>query len=234
MVLETADYEALARDMVSLANRLCQAGTKEPNMLMIQKIDEAVDRSVRKVIEKISPSRIPSPPPIKFLLCNELLNIFGVSGLFLPIFMDPHVNSDLILWEIPVTIAHEKAHFMGFASETDANLIAYMACLNSDTDILKYSAALDIIITLHAYLPHERWQTLIKESVSQEVQEDIKSRSQRIRYFLEHYGWLHQIGRKLYDSYLKFNSQKIGIDSYQAALPQLTIWWRDAMRNKEL
>ncbi len=226
IVLEHSDYEKLAEDMVAMANRLYRSEKNPPNMIAVQKIDEAVDRAVRKVIEKTSSYRIPSPPPVKFLLNNSLLNMFGASGLFLPVFMEPHINSDLILWEMPVTIAHEKAHFMGFASETDANLIAYMACLSSDTDILKYSASLEIIISLYSYLSQDKW-LLIKESLSQPVQDDIKARSKRIQDCHDHYARLSRISRESYDTYLKLNSQKTGIDSYQEALPQLAIWWRE-------
>jgi len=226
IILENSDYENLAEDMVSLANRLYRSEKNPPNMITVQKIDEAVDRAVRKIVEKTSPYRIPTPPPVKFLLNNSLLNMFGASGLFLPVFMESHINADLILWEMPVTIAHEKAHFMGFASETDANLIAYMACLSSDTDILKYSASLEIIISLYPYISQEKWYMLIKESLSQPVQDDIKARNKRIQDCHEHYALLSSISRKSYDTYLKLNSQKTGIDSYQEALPQLTVWWR--------
>jgi len=226
IILENSDYENLAEDMVSLANRLYRSEKNPPNMITVQKIDEAVDMAVRKVVEKTSPYRIPTPPPVKFLLNNSLLNMFGASGLFLPVFMESHINADLILWEMPVTIAHEKAHFMGFASETDANLIAYMACLSSDTDILKYSASLEIIISLYPYISQEKWYMLIKESLSQPVQDDIKARNKRIQDCHEHYALLSSISRKSYDTYLKLNSQKTGIDSYQEALPQLTVWWR--------
>jgi len=226
IVLEPSDYDNLAEDMVALANRFYRIEKNPPNMIDIQKIDEAVDRAVIKVVEKISHSGIPTPPPIKFLLSNSLLNMLGVSGLFLPIFMEPHINSNLILWEMPVTIAHEKAHFMGFASETDANLIAYIACLGSDTDILKYSASLEIIISLYPYLSQEKWQMIVKESLSQPVQNDIKARRERIQHCQERYSWLSRVSRESYNTYLKLNSQKTGIDSYHESLPQLAIWWK--------
>ncbi len=37
---------------------------------------------------------------------------------------------------------------------------------------------------------------------------------------------MFRVGQKVNDTYLKLNSQKLGIKSYQAALPHLVVWWK--------
>lgn len=230
--LQQSDYEQLADDAVSLANSLrvkletksLKPGTGPDPDFKFQ--DSLVDIALRKVISQASPSRVPSPPPAKFLLSNEILSACGISGIFLPLFMEPHINSSLLLWEQPFVIAHEKAHFMGFASETDANLIAYIACLGSESDILRYSAVLNVLPSLYQYLPREKWQELVGTKISPGVRKDMKDRSQRIEQYYRRYARLFSLQQKVNDTYLKLNSQESGIRSYDSAFPHLVIWWK--------
>ena len=224
--LNVSDYERLANDMVSLINTLCQRGCYPPHIEDAWEMDKMVDRAVKKIIDMNLSVRIPSPPSTKFLLSNECLNAFGISGFFSPLFMEPHLNSDLLLWEQPHVMAHEKAHFMGFASETDANFIAYLACLISESDILRYSAALNVLLSVRQYMPDEtKWRKLFN-GLPQRVKQDIKARNARLLRNQRDYPKLLQAGKKINDTYLKLNSQKLGIKSYQAALPHLVVWWK--------
>ncbi len=234
-VLQQSDYEQLADDAVSLANSIRlkfearQGKTDSSFKFQVSSfnfINEQTDSALEKVISQISPSRIPSSPPVKYLITNKFLSICGISGIFLPLFMESHIDSSLLLWEQPFVIVHEKAHFMGFASETDANLIAYMTCLSSESDILCYSAALRILTSIRYYLPREKWQDLVEEKLSQGVREDITDRNRRINEYYRRYAALFRVQEKVNDTYLKLNSQKSGISSYNEALPHLVVWWK--------
>lgn len=222
--LTESDYEQLAEDMVSLVNtaRLPARGAETDELW---ETDETVSISVRRLIAMSYISRIPSPPPTKTLFFNEILNIFGISGFFSPFFMEPHINADLLPWERPLVIAHEKAHFMGFASETDAGFIAYLTCLTADSDLLRYSGALNILLSLHSCLPEKKWLAF-REKLPEQAQYDIKARQERIQQNYERYSLLIRAGRNVNDLYLRLNSQTLGIASYGAALPHLALWWK--------
>lgn len=217
-----SDYEELAYDMISFANTLHMPKDAHP----LWETDYLVNSAMENIRITASLPRIPGFPPTKFLLSNECLNACGISGIFLPVFMEPHINSDLLPWERPWVMAHEKAHFMGFASETDANLIAYIACLSSASDMLRYSAALHILIALRSYFPGDSWRNMLKENLSPKAVQDINERSERIRRNQSRYARFFRISRKVNDTYLKMNSQTLGIRSYQAALPRLAVWWK--------
>ncbi|OQX23054.1 MAG: hypothetical protein BWK80_28000 [Desulfobacteraceae bacterium IS3] len=223
ITLQASDYENTAEDMVLLANtfqRNPYNTSKELNEL-----NEKTDRAVKNVISLLISSPLPSPPPVKFLRVNEVMNACGISGIFLPVFMESHINSDLLLWEQPYIMAHEKAHFMGFASETDASFIAYIACLSSESALMRYSSVLHILLALRPYLTDEKWDQAIKK-LSPPVQQDIQERENRIRSYQGRYERITRLSRKVNDTYLKLNSQELGIRSYQAALPHLTLWWK--------
>jgi hypothetical protein len=217
-----SDYEELAYDMISFANTLHMPKDAHP----LWETDYLVNSAMENIRMTASLPHISGVPPTKFLFSNECLNACGISGIFLPVFMEPHINSDLLAWERPWVMAHEKAHFMGFASETDDNLIAYIACLSSESDMLRYSAALHILIALRSYFTGDNWRDMLKENLSPNAIQDINERSERIRRDQSRYDRIFRLSRKVNDTYLKMNSQSLGIRSYQAAIPYLTVWWK--------
>lgn len=215
------DYDQMAADMVMLINTF--PGTSYPSL---REMDQLVDTALRKNMEMASAFSIPPLPRTKFLIFNEWMNACGISGIFLPIFMEPHINSDLLPWERPFVMAHEKAHFMGFASETDANVIAGMACLSSESPILIYSGAMRVLLSLRRYLPKEKWDELVTRALSPAARQDIRDRNERIREQLQRYALTRRLSRKVNNTYLKLNSQELGIRAYQAAIPHLVAWWK--------
>lgn len=223
ITLQASDYENMAEDMALLANSF----RRNPynTFKELNELNDKTDSAVKNVISLLISSPLPSPPPVKFLRVNEMMNACGISGIFLPVFMESHINADLLLWEQPYIMAHEKAHFMGFASETDANFIAYIACLSSESGAMRYSAVLHILFSLRSYLTDEKWDRVTK-NLSPLVQQDIQDRNERIRHYQERYERITRLSRKVNDTYLKLNSQELGIRSYQAALPHLTLWWK--------
>jgi len=224
--LAESDYERLAEDMISLVNTVRSPGPAETDELW--ETDDTVSITVRRVVAMAYISRIPSLPPTKILFANGILNAFGISGFFSPLFMEPHINADLLPWERPLVMAHEKAHFLGFASETDAGFIAYLTCLTAESDLLRYSGALNILLSLHSYLPEKKW-LMFREKLPEQAQYDIKARQERIQQNYERYPRLIRAGRSINDLYLRLNSQTLGIASYRAALPHLTLWWKKQM-----
>ena len=68
----------------------------------------------------------------------------GYLAFYQPLTGEAIIRADLPLWTQPYTIAHEMAHQMGYASETEANFIAYVAAVESGDPILRYSMLLQM------------------------------------------------------------------------------------------
>jgi hypothetical protein len=224
--MDYMDYEGMARDMMALANDLQRDFDDRPARQWLRELDPLVDDSIRRVGNLTRPDLLPRPPPTKILMTNEVLSMFGISGFFSPFLMEPHVNANLLPWELPMVMAHEKAHFMGFASETDANLAAYIACLRSSSDHLRYAGAVRVLLALNRPIGDERWQELVRDGLSERVKGDIRARNERILDYRRRYLRLFKIQRKINDFYLRINSQELGVGSYGAGLDHLVRWWR--------
>ncbi|BBM82846.1 DUF3810 family protein [Candidatus Uabimicrobium amorphum] len=212
------DYHKMAEMMVSTLNEL-----QDCSFPATQLPDQIVDEAMHSTLEGIYKNAV-TPPPTKYLLVNEFMNAAGISGIFLPFFMEPHINADLLPWERPFVMAHEKAHFHGFASETDANLIAYIACFSSKNKMLRYSVALRIFLWLSAYLEGEMWIQFFQK-LNSNTQQHINAWQQRMDKNRKRYRTFYNLSRKVNDTYLKMNSQQLGILAYQAALPQFVRWY---------
>lgn len=220
------DHLGMARDMMTLANALRTEMGDRSSRDWIAELDPLIDDSIRRVTSLTSPDLLPHPPPTKILMVNELLSRFGISGFFSPFFMEPHVNAHLLPWELPVIMAHEKAHFMGFASESDANLVAYITCLRSPSEHLRYAGALKILLALNRVVGDDRWQDLVRKGLSERVKQDIRDRNERIRGYRRRYVRLFKLQRRINDLYLKVNSQALGVASYGAGMDDLVRWWQ--------
>ena len=219
--LVAEDYLKLADDMVLIAN----SARFEPTEM--DKIDKAVNNALGKTLAEKFDCRIDTWPETKFMITGEFMNVFSISGIFIPFTMEPHINSDLLAWERPVTTAHEKSHFSGYASETDANLIAWMACLTSDSDQLRYSAALNALLFLKSYIPADEWENITNERLTVRVRNDLRDWRERVTKNRKRYADWFWIGQKVNDTYLKMNTKKTGIESYHAALPLFALWWKN-------
>ncbi len=66
----------------------------------------------------------------------------GVTGMFVPFTYETYVASDVLWFEYPFTLEHEWGHVAGIARESDANLVAALATLQSNDPIIRYSGLL--------------------------------------------------------------------------------------------
>lgn len=56
----------------------------------------------------------------------------AIDGMVNPFFLEIILNPDLLPMERPMVLAHEWAHLAGYAHETEASFLAWLACLQAD------------------------------------------------------------------------------------------------------
>lgn len=145
----------------------------------------------------------------------------GVSGYFGPFFNEIHVNTFVSDFEYPFTLAHEKAHQFGIASEAECNLFAFIVCATCDDAQLRYSAYISTIgYVLNNYyriFPADYRNML--ESIDSRIIEDVQTMSKR---------WAEARSRTLsnahkvvYDTYLKTNNITSGVENYSEVVSLL-------------
>lgn len=84
----------------------------------------------------------PEPKKIHF---SGFLSQQYMQGYFFPFSMEANYNQIMNIMNKPATMCHELAHLKGFIQEDEANLIGYLACINSEDPFFQYSGYLSVL-----------------------------------------------------------------------------------------
>lgn len=104
----------------------------------------------------LSPNYIRSKP----VWLSHLWMYTDIVGAYDMFIGESNINTDYIdILHFPVTVCHEIVHGRGYASETDANTIAVLSCINSPRADFRYAGYYHIFINLWStvtdYANHE-------------------------------------------------------------------------------
>ncbi len=81
-------------------------------------------------------------PRPKEILFSKWLSHMGTLAFYSFPTGEVNINTEIPDYMVPFTIAHEYAHYVGIASEQDANFMAFLACVNSNNGYIRYSGLL--------------------------------------------------------------------------------------------
>jgi|SRR6218665_395069 len=152
-------------------------------------------------------------PSIKKSLISLPLTYMGFAGYLNPFTNEAQVNDMLPMPNFPTTTAHEMAHQLGYASESEANFIGYLASIKNDDLYYQYSG---YSFALKYCL--RNWKIRDKKTLDQllpTIHPGILKNYEESQQFWDQYESFVETGFKIfYDHFLKFNQQKDGLDSY--------------------
>jgi hypothetical protein len=163
-------------------------------------------------------ARLDGPVPdtsirIKHLLWNLPMDATGTLGVISPFTLELHLSKSLFPEERPFYAAHEAAHLRGYGSETEANLLAFEACMESELPLTRFSGFFCICYYLYGALSKEE-----RKSLFSRWPEGMKDLARRIDERNRRYeGGFRDAMHKAYDLYLRSNKQKEGIRTYSMA-----------------
>jgi len=150
---------------------------------------------------------------VKKSLISLPLTYMGFSGYLNPFTNEAQVNDMVPMANFPTTAAHEMAHQLGYASESEANFIGFLASINNDDLYYQYSGysfALKYCIRNWKI----RDEKVLKKLLST-IHPGILKNYDDSQKFWEQYETFIETGFKIfYDNFLKLNQQKDGLDSY--------------------
>lgn len=150
------------------------------------------------------------PKPIAL---SNLMLYTGISGIYFPFTAEANVNVDIPHMILPATTLHEMAHQRGFASEDEANYIAYLtASAHPDVDFQYSGTVLALIHSMNAlYAQDAKLATTLRSTYSEGLNRDFKYYS---AFWKAYEGKANETSNKINNTYLKSNGQKDGIKSY--------------------
>ena len=81
---------------------------------------------------------------LKPVMLSELMNYTHITGVYSYFTGEANIDIAFPDYTIPYTAAHELAHQRGIAKEDEANMIAFLVCMESDDDYIRYCAYLNM------------------------------------------------------------------------------------------
>ncbi len=153
------------------------------------------------------------PAQIKSVCLSEAMSYTHITGVYT--FFTCEANIDVVFpdFTLPFTAAHEFAHQRGIAREDEANFIAYLVCLNSDDDYIRYSGYMNML----QYLSNALYSADrdLYSSFRQTLGYDIKGELSAYSLFFDKYrdSTASKVSSAVNDTYLKLQGTE-GEKSY--------------------
>ncbi len=152
-------------------------------------------------------------PSQKKSLFSYVLTYMGFGGYLNPFTNEAQVNDMIPMYNFPSTACHEMSHQMGFASESEANFIGFLASTKNDDLYFKYSGYSHAL--RYCLSNWEIRNEKISKQLLKEINPGILKNYQESRTFWEsHQTFIDTAFHVFYDNFLKLNQQKDGLDSY--------------------
>lgn len=85
---------------------------------------------------------LPKPKPIAL---SQIMSRLGIYALYSFPTGEVNINTELPVYLVPFTIAHEYAHSLGVSGEAEANFLAYLACRAAGNPYIRYSGEISIL-----------------------------------------------------------------------------------------
>lgn len=164
-------------------------------------------------LAKIHPNFAYHHRSIKKSLISLPLSYMGFAGYLNPFTNEAQVNDLMPMYNFPTTAAHEMAHQIGYASESEANFIGYLASIKNEDYYFQYSGysyALKCCLRNWKIRDEKTLEILLPT-----IHPGILANYEEATQFWAQYETFIETGFKIfYDNFLKFNQQKDGLESY--------------------
>jgi hypothetical protein len=167
-----------------------------------------LERAFETALDRLGSGRAAPGIPKKSLL-GYYFRIAAIDGMTDPIFLEIIVNPDVLPFERDFVVAHEWAHLAGYASEAEANFVAWLTCVSGDVDS-QYSAWLSVYEHVWGVLPRADRAALSARLIDR-VRDDLGAMA--VRYERSR-PLVRDTARDVYDRYLRANRVREGIASY--------------------
>ncbi len=150
---------------------------------------------------------------LKPSMFGKIGNYVGFQGYYNPFTGEGQVNTAIPNFLQPYVVCHEMGHQIGYASESEANFVGFLAATNSSDTLMQYSSYLDMF--LYAWGNLKAVDSVAAKQMGEQIHTGIKRDLKTYRTFINnHRTFLSDWTDKLYDYYLKQNRQRKGIESY--------------------
>lgn len=166
--------------------------------------------------------------PVKELGWADMYTSMGITGFTMALTGEAAVNPQIPVVSLPFTMCHEMAHRMCIATESDANMAAFLACRVNPSIEYQYSAyfmayryCYNAIAGLSTVESQEAMQR-VKSGISEQLYHDLTSYNSFFAAKKDEAAT--QLADTVNDTYIKVQGDERGVASYGAVCDMLVSW----------
>jgi len=164
---------------------------------------------------------------VKPVMLSEEMTKMHITGIYVPFTGEANVNVHFSDYNLPFTSAHEMSHLMGVGREDEANFAAFLVCIHSGDDYIRYSGLLNMLEYIGNALyktDSGRYYEIMWESPRIVLQETAAFS----RFFDKYrYTKISKVSNAVNNTYLQAQGQKQGAQSYGFVVDLATVYLID-------
>ncbi|MEF9992270.1 MAG: DUF3810 domain-containing protein [Peptostreptococcaceae bacterium] len=225
----TDDLSNLYRYLINETNNIRRDVLENDKKIMVSNTDYKNIISRAQIgydnISNIIPSISGNYSLPKYVRSSNLMSYTGITGIYFPWTGEANVNISIPDIYIPSTTTHEMAHQRGFASEDEANFLAYLSCINHPDVDFKYSGLVLALNHTESALRKYDYDTYkeLGKNISPDVLRDLENNRQ---YWSRYEGKVDTISNNFNSVYLKSNGIKEGTKNYSKMINLLITYYK--------
>jgi len=164
-------------------------------------------------------------PSQKQSIISLPLTVMGFAGYLNPFTNEANVNAKLPMYTFPATANHEMAHQIGYASESEANFVGFLASIHNDDLYIQYSGytlALRYCLRSIEIRDEKQLEDLLP-TVNYGILMNIKESND---FWKKYQSFIEQGFEFFYHNFLKMNRQEEGMESYSRFVDLMVNYYR--------
>lgn len=151
---------------------------------------------------------------IKPILASRAMSYTHITGVYSFYTGEANLNTYFPDYTLPFTAAHELAHQRGIARENEANFIAFLVTEASDDAYIRYSGYLNLLeyVASALYATDAELYRLVMAELCEPVKDELRAYADFFEQFRDSVA--ADVSDAVNDTYLKFNGNEAGTQSY--------------------
>lgn len=151
----------------------------------------------------------------KLVSLSPLMTYTHISGVYSFFTGEANINYNYPPFVLPYTIAHEMSHQRGIAREDEANFVAFLVCINSDNDYVRYSGLFNMLEYLLSALKKAdaaEYKSFVNNRLSDRTKNELRAYSVFFEKYTE--SAAATVAGTVNNAYLESQGQSAGSASY--------------------
>ena len=163
---------------------------------------------------------------VKPVMLSEPMSYTHITGVYSFFTGEANINVNFPDYTIPFTAAHELAHQRGVAREDEANMVAFLVCMESDDLYIRYSALLNVYEYVASALYSADRELYV--AVAQRLPSQIRQEQRAYSEFFDQYreNTVAEISEATNNAYLQSQGAKEGTRSYNMVVDLTVAYYR--------